>query len=529
MQILDINGKKWMIGVEWEILPGDSTIKSESKEVAEKTNSKYGLVLDYDSTYAIGLTKKVFKEPSLALYLALANQNMRDSGGGGDYPDWIALEEAGEDKYWMAVIKSGIPAPQFDAVLSITEVKDRITELLINDTYTVYTSANEIITIFDGIKHIEKRSVNDLTSDVKTKIKFQKLLGIPIIAMQLGGALVVIVALAFGGLQFIEGKNAQEKVNNLAQKQERERKAKQDKFNSDMKSYHEKKKVIEEEQYDRLVSDLSGNTSKILTAFHNNVGSSSIGTHGWSLTTIDCYYDSNPENNTPPVAPAPSTPPTPVDITKPTDKPTESIAEVVPKLACDYLYKRNNLSTTRMLLEDFPNAQLNGDNAIVTKQVQIDPIYVKKADRSILGTLSLAKDWGFNVQSQLQLLTIASINHDIKSSAEMTYKIPGKPLSVAEEASGRRPNAEETIKLGVGKGDLTISSKNFDWIKELADNVDFSGTGIKKVVFTMENNGGIAWVAHFNYYIKSQEGSIGASSSGATNEEPKVVENIGKK
>jgi hypothetical protein len=512
MQILDINGKKWMIGVEWEILPGDSTIKSESKEVAEKTNSKYGLVLDYDSTYAIGLTKKEFKEPSLALYLALANQNMRENGGGGDYPDWIALEEAGEDKYWMGVIKSGIPAPQFDAVLSITEVKDRITELLINDTYTVYTSANEIISIFDGIKHIEKRSVNDLTSDIKTKIKFQKLLGIPTPVIYGGVIFVAICIVAYGSLQFIDGRNAAEKVQNLAQKQEREKKAKQDKFNSDMKIYHEKKKNIEEEQYEKLVQDLSGNPSKILKAFYDNVGNSSVGTHGWSLTTIDCYYDVIPEDNTPPVAPiAPAS--APVDITQPANKANEVIAEVVPKLACDYLYKRNNLSTTRMLLEDFPNAKLNGDNAIVTKQVEIDPTYVKKADRSILETLSLAKDWGFNVQSQLQLLTIASISHDIKSSAEMTYKIPGKPLNLAEEASGRRPNAEETIKLGVGKGELSISSKNFDWIKELADNVDFSGTGIKKVVFTMENNGGIAWVAHFNYYIKTKDGNIGASSS----------------
>lgn len=496
MQILDIKGKKWMVGLEWEILPGDSTIKLEAKEVAEKTNSKFGVVVEYDSTYAIGLTKKLVKEPSAALYLALANQDFRENGNPGDYPDWIVLEEVSDDKYWMAVIKSGIPAPQFDAVLSITDIKDRITELLINDTYTVYTSAGEIIAIFDGIKTIHNRTLNDITADVKTKIKFQKLLGIPNSVIYTGVGLMVGCILIYGGLQFFEGRSIQEKARLLATKQEREKAAKEKQYRDELQNYEAKKKELSEKEYDKLISNLSGNPSQILTAFYEQVGNSSLGTHGWTLSKIDCYYEINPQ----------------VTPTTPEANATNSQAPL-PVLACDYLYQRNSLSTTRMLLEDFPDAKLNGDNAVVTRKVEIDPKYVAKADNTILSTIKPSRDWGFNVQSQLQLLKIANIEHDIKASTEISYKVPGKPLSPNEIASGMKPKGEESVNLGVGMGELAIKSKTFDFVKELADNVDFTATGLKKVTFTVEKGGDISWVALFNYYVKTTDGQIGTSSS----------------
>jgi hypothetical protein len=422
---------------------------------------------------------------------------MRDGGGiAADYPDWIVLEEVGDDKYWMAVIKSGIPAPQFDAVLSITEIKDRITELLINDTYTVYTSAGEIIAIFDGIKHIENKGLNDLTVDVKTKLKFIKLLGIPNSVIYAGIGVLVLGIVAYGGLQFMEGRNIQEKATLLAQKQEREKREKQQKYEVDLATYNKTKKESEEKELNNVVASLSGNPSKILNAFYENIGSTQIGTHGWTLKNIECYFDL--------VAPDA------VAAADPTQK--------FPRIACDYLYERGQLSTTRMFLEDYPNAKLNGDKAVVTKNVEIDPVYIARADSSILNSLKLAKDWGFDVQSQLQLLKVANIDHDIKGSTEITFKNPGQPLTPAEVASGKQPNPEEINKLGIGVGEIIVKGNTFDWIKELADNVDFSGTGLRKVKFEVKTLGEFSWEANFNYYIKTKDGGIGSSSSAGVGE-----------
>lgn len=506
MQILNIKGKKWTVGLEWEILAGDSTIKQEAKDAAIKNQSNFGILVDYESFYAIGLTKKISKEPSAALYLALANQYMRENGGvSADYPDWIVLEEVGDDKYWMSVIKSGIPAPQFDAVLSITEIKDRMTELLINDTYTVYTSAGELIAIFDGIKHIESKSVNDLTEDVKTKIKFTKLVGIPNSAIYAAAGFMVLCIAGYAGMQFMEGRNLKEKATRLAQKQEREKREKQEKYEAEMSNYEKTKTENEKKEIENVVLGLSGNPSQILTAFYENIGSTEIGTHGWSLKTIECYFN----------------------VVSASTETMEKIA-TSPTIACDYLYERNELATTRMLLEDYPNAKLNGDKAVVTKEVKIDPIYIAKADNSILDSVKLAKDWGFDVQSQLQLLKVANIDHEIKGSTELTYKNPGKPITPAEAASGRQPNPEELNKLGIGIGEISIKGNTFDWIKELADNVDFTGTGLRKVRFDVKSLGEFNWEAKFNYYVKTKDGGIGASSSVGLGESEQMQQAVGQ-
>ena len=127
MELLTIGNKKWAVGLEWEILPGDGTVAQEAKDVAEKTGLKYGVLVDYDSNFSIGLTQKNTKLPSAALYLALANQDFRENNADTtDYPDWVVIEDVGDDKYWMGVIKSGLPSPQYDMLLSLAEVKEKI-------------------------------------------------------------------------------------------------------------------------------------------------------------------------------------------------------------------------------------------------------------------------------------------------------------------------------------------------------------------------------------------------------------------
>lgn len=491
MQILDIKEKKWMIGLEWEILPNDAQLNKESKEVAEKTNSKFGILVEYDSTFSIGLTKKLTKFPCAALYLALANQSERESNGGSDYPDWIIMEEVGEDRYWMSVIKSGIPAPQFDTIVSITEIKERMTELLINDTYTVFTSSNEIINIFEGIKHIEKKSINELTQDVKTKIKFKKLLGIPNSVIYTGLGLIGFCAVAFAGLQFVEGKSLEEKSRIILEQQAKQEQEKIDLYNKELKDYEKAKLIALNTEKNKVIAGLSGNPAKILEAFYNDIGSSTVVTSGWDLKEIECYY--NPEKSQE------------IDINNKQEK--------NPIIACDYLYKRGDLGTTRMLLEDFPSAKINGDKAIVTNQINIDPKFIKIEDESILDNLKNAKNWGLDVQSQLQLLKVANIEHEINSSNEIKYTFTGAPLTVQEKDAGKSANQPETQSLGIGFGEILVRGDNFDLIKELADNVDFSGTGLKKINFKVNGLGSINWIVTFNYYIKTVDGGIGASTS----------------
>jgi hypothetical protein len=320
----------------------------------------------------------------------------------------------------------------------------------------------------------------------------------------IAGVMVLCVA-GYVGAQFMEGRSLKEKATLLKEKQEREKREQEEKYQAEVKKYELTKVEAEQKETENVVLGLSGNPSQILTAFYENIGATEIGTHGWSLKKIECYFNVVPQASA-----------------------AIETDTKYPKIACDYLYERNQLATTRMLLEDYPNAKLNGDKAVVTKDVQIDPVYISKADKSILDSVKLAKDWGFDVQSQLQLLKVANIDHEIKGSTELTYKVPGKPITPAEVASGKQLNPEETHKLGIGVGEITIKGSTFDWVKELADNVDFTGTGLRKVTFDVKSLGEFNWEATFNYYVKTKDGGIGASSSVGLGEAEQTQKAVGQ-
>lgn len=488
MQVVDIKGKKWSIGIEWEILAGESTVKKEAKEIADRNLSNHGVIIDYDAITGVGLVKKSPpKAPSASLYLALANQEYRAQVSTTEtFLDWIVLEDMGDDKYWMAVIKSGIPAPQFDAIFDITTVKDRIAELLINDTYQVYSKSTEISALFEGIKGINSKSLNDLTSEVKTKIKFTKLRGIPNhVIFGVAGAMAAIGLLTLG-VNLLEGRSIAEKRANLEARLKEEENIRKAAYEAEMVVYNKALQENGKIAYEQTFAKLKGNPNAILNAWYNAVSDIGLGTHGWTLTTIECYY--NIEN---PIA--------------------------VNKFACDYLYKRNGLATNRMLLEDFPHAKINGNEAIITYNV---PIAQEDLDYTMVNSLDElrgSKDWNFNMVSQLQLLKIANIDHKIEASSDIMYEIPAKPVSPEEQKQGIFLGAPQQVSLGVATGNVLISGNNFELIKEIADNVDFYGLSLRKAKFEVKSLGVIDWTATFSYYVKSADGPIGGSDSSRLN------------
>lgn len=481
MQIIDFKGKKWLIGLEWEKLPGDAAIKVEAKEVAEKTNQNYGLLIDYDQEVAIGLVKANSKVPSAALYLALANQEFRQNiSTEENYPDWIVIEEIGDDKYWLGVVNGGIPSPGYDAVFDITTIKQKIDELLINDTYRFYSPCGEIISLFDHVKTVENKSINNLTEEVKTKIKFDKLRGIPNSVVYAGIGLCALIAAGIGISTFFEGRNLQEKIE-LAQK-EKERQEMEEKiqYEKSMAAYNEGVKTAKQAAYDSIRLGLSGYPKQIMDAWISQVGDMAFGTHGWQLTDIQCYF--NPEITT-------------------------------DKIGCDYKFVRTGLATYRMLMQDYPGIKIVGNDAVLKKVINIDSSLIATPPESVLEKLPHSSTLNYNMVSQLQLLKIVDIDHKLKESIEITYTPPQKPLSKEEMMSGVQATAPVPTPVEYAKGDIDITGNGLAMLKELSDNVDFDGVGLKKIAFKVNGFGDITWNATFNYFIKTNQGLIGSSNS----------------
>lgn len=494
MQIIEIKGKKWIVGLEWELLPNENSIRLESKAVAERTHSKFGILVDSDQQFAIGVSKSSSKVPSAALYLALANQEARNSTDDSEENDWIVVEDVGNDKFWLAVVKNGIPLPEYDAILDITEVSKKITNLLKHDTYKLFSTCPEIHGIFDGLKNIEEVDINTLTENVKTKIGFTKLKGVPDSVVYMMLALLVAMIAMYGVSTLIEGHNLKEKAESFERKRKEEEHQKQLKYENDLKNYQELRDTARKAAINNVLIGMTASPMNMLSAWHNTVGKIELGTHGWDLNTIECYFKDAKPN-----IPASS--------------------------ACDIKFIRNDLATNRMLLQEYPDALIKGNEAVVTKEVPLDKAGMVNLKEEDLNNLPNAKNWGFDMISQLQLLKVVDIEHEIKPSVDITFISPPKPVNPKDVAVGQK--SEETNEsIGIAKGQIIIKSTNVDLIKEVADNVDFSGVGARKVVFKINGLGDISWEATLDYFIRPDAtgGISGSTSSGMENKIKEVNE-----
>jgi hypothetical protein len=493
MQTLDLKGKKWTIDLDWETLPGVDKVKDEARKVASSNNSSYGVLVEYEDQFAIGLAKKNSKYPSAALYLALANQIARADDVYDGYHDWIVVEEMGDDKYWMSVINHGIPNPQYDKVFDITTVKDHINDLLNNDTFHIYSPCGEIKALFDGLKHIEDKSVNDLTKDVQTKIKFTKLRGLPNNVVYAGIGLVVLVLVGMTGSMFIDGYKLRQQAEEALNRQQIEADAAKAQYQKQLANYNNEVAAKRNEAIKEVLVSLSATPNELINAWYNIVGSLDLGTHGWTTQKLEC--DFNP-----------------------------ALAEN--KSSCVISLNRPEFSTNRMLLQDYPDAVITGDTATVTRNVVFEnaDFSVKEADT--LEYLPTSKTWGFDMVSQLQLLKLVNIEHAIEPPSDITFVPPAKPVPPAgmeaTQAAPAQPEALMPISIGVSKGNLTIKSADLASLEDLANNVDFKAVGIRKIVFNIAQTGDITWDATLNYYIRP-EAVVAANAEAVVNNGAQVA------
>lgn len=486
MQTIDIKGKKWIIDLDWEILAEDNNPIQESKKVAKKTECNYGILVDYDNQFAIGLSKKNSRIPSASLYLALANQDMRvDEEKINNYLDWIVVEEMGDEKYWMAVINKGIPSPQFDKVYDITTIKKEITDLLENDTYVIYSPCGEIQSIFEGTKNVQNKNVNELTEGVKSNIKFKKLRGIPTTFMYGGLAILILAGLAMGVNTFLDSYTIRQRNEQLELQRVEQIAQEKAQFAAKMKMYNEELNRMRAKAKESVVLGLSGVPSKVLAAWYDVIGSLDTGTHGWKMESVDCKF--TPES-------------------------------IDSQSFCTIAFSRTGLSTNRMLLQDYPDAVLTGDKALVTRKLITDGSFFTKPDASSLDNLPNAKDWGFDMISQLQLLKIADVNFEVKPSSDITFIPPTKPnehgaIPIPIPNNGNKVDIVTPISIGIGAGELSIKSDNLDLLRELADNVDFKAVGVKEISLKLESLGVLAWETKLVYYVNTNNGGVSASNS----------------
>lgn len=159
MQEIKIDGKTLTIGLEWDALKRETSQSKEIKELVKNNPGvKHGILLkSTEDEIVIGMIPagEKIKSPSGAAYLAAANKKENAINKKNDEPlkDWIVVEMVENDKFWLCVIKNGIPLPGFDFLDDWDGIYSRIVELLETSDFDLYVSETNFNTVFDETEY----------------------------------------------------------------------------------------------------------------------------------------------------------------------------------------------------------------------------------------------------------------------------------------------------------------------------------------------------------------------------------------
>lgn len=494
MKIVDISGKKWVVELGWEILPGQKTIELEKKEVAVKNKSVYGVVaynglndslVSGSSGYAaIGLAKKSFKNPSAALCLSMANNQFNSNRGGDDTVNWIVIEELKDGQYWVGAIQGGIPSPEFDFVADLTTVVTKVNEQLKDvDDFVIYSVSQNVIDLYDGLKDISKVGLLELVKDqIEKKVKVQKLTGIPNNVMYAALALFVAGAGFYGYTVVQESALVKQQMLEYQRKEAAEAEFKRQVYESELLRWEQEYSEAKSQKIDSIVSSILKNPNALISTIYKTVGDVTYDINGWEKNKITCHVNILSEQ----------------------------------KVICDMFFERTGLATNRMLLQSYSDANIDGDNAIISREIIFEDQNIFNAQNAdVVKSLPNSRNWGANIISQLQLLKLVDIDHEIAGSNELYFTAPAKPLSPQEIADGVAPNIEMPESVGVSSGEILVSGNSLYMLNQVASNVDFKFISLNSIDLNLENGykGDINWVLNLSYYINSDSGKQSDSNS----------------
>lgn len=484
-----IGGKKISIGLDWDVLKGTT---SQSKEISAllkqqgNTDVRKGIIIKSSeeiSSTGIGLIhgKEKLYGKSGAAWLSDAykhgiNQAKKsrkkeklDEDLDDEFPAWIVIEklEEGNDKYWVTIIKDGIPLPGTDIVESFYNVVDRLNDFFsAAKDISVYTTDSAILEevsnlgyMVQGNLTVEKKSFSEIVNKVRCTKYPSNLKGLD--PKILGIAALVIVAGA--GYYFWSSYQEEEAMRMAAQQQQATKQAQQQASLKLQKDYEDLKaktlsQTVEKAKYD-LNSILS--TSKatdVLNEWSDLIYQVKMSHSGWEMDNISC-----------------------------------SVESATPQ--CVVNLNRGELGINRSLMQDFPTAIINGDKALyVLKGTALNTV---DGDYKLLPNTD---DFKVDILSDLQLLKFGEIKHAIDASKEVTQNVnlPDAPAGITQDMN------VSPIKMGVSYGNMHLEGTDIWQLKGVAPVLDSRGLTVQSMTVTLDKEfKASAWKIEGIYYVKT--------------------------
>lgn len=482
MKTIKLNNKNIVIGLEWDLL--DPGIRSETSAVRAilKRNPgvKMGVLVRSADLATIGMVPAKQKKPaglSGAALLALANQEEQGKATGQSSSiednQWIVVERLQDDEFWVVDIKDGVPLPGCDFVGGMERVRVYLDEMIENTSFKIFTTDPDISALVSHRAIVVPKGAPELIEEVEksSRANIKVWSGVdPRILIAIG--VFVFLGAGLFGWQFLS-KLQQEKNAQLAAAQRASANAAQ--LAQDKKDYVQ---GVQQAVLSALDTGVAGVDAALSSASPRDVVASWIDMveglplnhSGWSTETVSCSM------------------------------------ETLEKPVCTVSIKRTPIGINRILLQDYPDAQIVGDEA--TYLLRGQDMVLRKPDWNELDS---AQAFMMGLMSDLQFLRFGGINYTQTESKDIVQAIvlPTPPASLAatvNNAVGNNPAASAPraapINTGVAKGQLGFAGEDLWSLRGLLQTLDRSGLSVLSLSVKV-SGGKHPWQLQTDYYIRS--------------------------
>lgn len=441
------------VGLEWVVLDSKlATAKAVKAQLSDENNAgvKYGLVFKFRGITMLGTVPPGESKPSVpaaAALVALAQQEELErhrknttpkkgkkkdvdpvsaaadtlSGATTDSDQvWLVIEKVSENGYWFLMVRDGVPMPTTDVIIpydAAISLMDEVKSL----HPVIFSSDPEIRAQAIGFaSRVEDKGFVEITQHLKKgRAQVKPLSGIP-------ASLILSIVLIVCAIGLWWGYSTWKSNQQMKEAQQRAAAAASEqaaKLRQDQAAYDE---AVRKAVIDALHAGINKVNATLITpsapdvidGWVNLLESTSINHAGWDVSGFDCQYQ-----------------------------------DELPQ--CSVALTRGPFGINRLLLEDHPDAVIEGDKAsYVVKSSAQQP------RQTSIKELPGSSEFTSSFISELQFLKLANISYNLGESKEMeeAVKLPPKPASMFKP--GETPDAAAAggvIKLGVATGELTLS------------------------------------------------------------------------
>lgn len=509
MKIIRLGDTEVVAGLEWSAIRSPSSSGaaaiSEKKALASflssNKGSSRGVVVSVNDYTVVGRpeqkVKVKTKAPSAAAMFAMAQEKetsgaapsttgVTETEGTGEDHNWIIAEQIigpvegfenpSEPLFWLGIARNGLPLPGADIIVPRSKAIEEITEMLAASSgATVFTVDRDIRYHVVGHVMVVEKKFEDVVRGAgidqnKAQVKMFSMAA-PI-AIGVVGVTVLVLGGYFGWEAWSNARAqelARQQAAQSAAEQARQASEETKKYTSDVRAALENglRSGMTE------ISDAMAAASpyEMIEAWRDIIYNMELYQHTWNLKGVNCGVEG--------------------------DEPF-----------CVVSLARDNMGTDRVLLEERPDAIIEGDNAQYTLRGK--PV----APRSIeLPYLVSRNAFSRGLISDLQILRMSGISHTAEASKEVTKTVslpePSSMVAIptvvsqetGEEVSGATTSVD--IQLGVAKGEISIQGDQIYQISGIARYVDQPNIRANSLEVTFSDDTDGRWSLNLDYVVRT--------------------------